>query len=88
MSTRTREHGTHETISTDGAERIAAFRAIVERKQYAIIDGCTVDGFTASAVVQVYDALSEPNREKMRAMSVPVMVDVTWKLIKRTQGAT
>lgn len=39
------------------------------------------DLFTASAVVQVHDALNETNRAKFAALPLLRMVDVTWKLV-------
>jgi CelD/BcsL family acetyltransferase involved in cellulose biosynthesis len=82
QTSRTREGGTSVTVPASSAERIAAFRRIVEEKQYAMIDGCTVDLFSASVVVQVYDALSETNREKFAAMPAWKMTTVAFKLIK------
>lgn len=46
-----------------------------------------VDAFTASACVQIHDALSETNRAKYIALPWPRFVDVTWKLVNRTGGA-
>lgn len=63
--------------------RIDAFRKIVQEKSYSIIDGVTVDLFTASAVVKVYDALNEQNRAKFAACSVVKMVAITWKVLKQ-----
>jgi hypothetical protein len=44
------------------------------------IDGHKVDHFTASAIVQVYDALSPANREKFLALPVDRMAAMAWKL--------
>lgn len=41
-----------------------------------------VDAFTASAVVKVYDALSDANRTKFVGLGLLHMVDVTWKLVR------
>jgi hypothetical protein len=79
---RTREGGTKVFYPKDGDERIAAFRTIVRDRQYAKIDGFMVDGFTASAVVQVYDAINETNKKKFSAMKAPKMASVAFKFVK------
>jgi len=56
-----------------GKERITLIKKVVREHQYVKIieDGHRqiVDGFTASAVSQVYDALSPNNRKKYSEMS-------------------
>ena len=47
-----------------------------------------VDSFTASAVVQVYDALNETNKAKFATLDLLRMVDVTWKVIGRANKGT
>lgn len=80
--TRTRQHGTkNHTTNGDPAAKLAALREIVERKQYAKIDGAMVDLFSASAIVKVYDALSEANREKFAALPVVTMAKIAFKLL-------
>jgi hypothetical protein len=81
--TRIRERGTHVTIPKTGAKRIEALREILRRRQYAKIDGVMVDGFTASAIVQVYDALNDTNKAKYREYTVGRMADLAWKMIKK-----
>lgn len=49
----------------NGEERIEAFRQIVKQGAYAKIDGCLMDLFTASVVVQVYDSLNDKNRKTL-----------------------
>lgn len=41
-----------------------------------------LDLFSASAIVNVHDALSEQNRAKFAAMPLPKMASVAFKLIK------
>jgi hypothetical protein len=81
--TRTREHGTRVTRPTSGAERIAAVRRIVTECQYARIDGCMVDLFSASAIVQVYDALNPENQAKYSGLDVRRMADLAFKIANR-----
>lgn len=70
---RIREHGTREIMTDNPAARIAAFRRVVAEKQYAKIDGTMIDLFSASIVVQVYDALNDANKAKLAAMSAGKM---------------
>jgi len=79
--TRTREHGTQETIAGNADDRIAAIRRIVANGQYEKIDGCMIDLFTASTICTVYDALNEINKAKFANMSAPKMGIVAFKLI-------
>ena len=41
---------------------------IVANKQYKVIHGVLVDGFTASAIKAVYAALSDQNQQKLNTM--------------------
>ncbi len=64
--------------------RIEIFRDVAKNGYRKVrIDGSKVliDGFTASAVVQVYDALNDTNKAKFVALPLVKMVDVTWKLV-------
>ena len=73
-TTRTRQEGTKVTNPANGLERISAIREIVTNHQYAKIDGVMVDGFTASGIVQVYDAINEVNKGKYRNMHVSILI--------------
>lgn len=80
--TRTREQGIQETIAGNGEDRIAAIREVVNQKQYAKIDGTMIDLFTASVIVQVYDALSFENKAKFAAMPAGKMGLLALRLMK------
>lgn len=84
--TRTREQGTEVINPTNfedpGLARIEAIRNIVEDGQYAKIDGCMIDLFSASAIVKIYDAISGANKAKYRIKPAPVMANIAFKLIK------
>lgn len=41
-----------------------------------------LDTFSASAIVQVYDALNETNRAKYERLSIPSMAKVAFKFVK------
>lgn len=80
---RTRENGTAVTVSNgDTAVKLAALRDIVKSHQYAKIDGVMVDGFSASAMVQVVDALNPENRQKYLSLSISKMATVAFRLCK------
>ena len=84
--TRTREQGTEVINPTNfedpGLARIEAIRHIVDAGQYAKIDGCMIDLFSASAIIKVYDAISDENKAKYRVKKAPVMANIALKLIK------
>ena len=72
--------------ATTPEARIEAVRNIVKKGQATKIDGVTVDSFTASGIVQVYDGLSDKYKEEFAAIKMPKMASLTWKLIKKLQG--
>lgn len=78
---RVRAGGTEVTVCQDGAERIAAFRRIVERRQYAVIDGVMVDAYSASAVVKVYEALNEQNQAKYCGLTAGRMARIAFEVL-------
>ena len=41
-----------------------------------------LDMFSASAIVKVYDALSDANKAKMVKQKLPKMIDIVFKLIR------
>lgn len=82
MASTRRQHGTLVTNPTSGAERIAAIRQVVTDKQYAKIDGCMMDLWSASAIVAVYDKLSPLNQEKYHNLPAPRMAQIAFQLLK------
>lgn len=80
MKTTTRQHGTECHTTKPGADRIAAFRRIVDTRSMAKIDGVTVDLWTASIVVAVHDALSETNRANFTTRSAGEMARLALQL--------
>ncbi len=63
------------TLST-----IEQVRKIVESRQCARVGGVLVDGFTASAIIQVYDRLNDENKAKLAALPIRKMADTVWKI--------
>jgi hypothetical protein len=84
--TRTRQHGTEVTNPTNfedqGMARINAIRNIVDAGQYAKVDGCMIDLFSASSIVKVYDAINDDNKAKYRMKTAPVMAKIAFELLK------
>lgn len=80
--TRTRKQGTRVTATKDGAAIIAACRSIVANGQYEKINGRMVDAFTASAIVKVYDALSDASKQKLLALPVTRMAAIVFQVLK------
>ena len=84
--TRVREHGTTVTNPADfvdaGLARILAIREVVKECQYAKIDGIMADLYSASAVIKVYDALNETNKQKYRNCTFPKMASIAFKLMQ------
>ena len=70
-----------QRVKPMGVEGIAQCREIVERGQYAKVNEVMVDLFSASAIVQVYDAINPANREKMVSFPVAAVADVVFKLL-------
>lgn len=71
--------------------RIEKLRAILAGHQAAKIDGYLMDAFTASMLVQVYDALDRPgglferkpeSREMFDTLPLTRLVDFGWKQVK------
>jgi len=53
-----------------GKSGIEECRAIVRECQYRKINEVMVDGWSASIIVQVYDAISDTNKAKLEQMPV------------------
>ena len=73
---------------SDEPEIIQVARRIVKNQQFEKVKDpvsgkrMALDMFSASAIVKVYDALSDKNKEKMIKQPLPKMVDIVFKLIK------
>ena len=69
-------------------EIIQIARKIVKNQQFEKVKDpvsgkrMALDMFSASAIVKVYDALSDGNKAKMVKQPLPKMVDIVFKLMK------
>ena len=63
-------------------KKLAAIRKIVTEKQYGKVEGSTVDLYSASAIVLVYDALNDENKAKYLGLPVVRMASFAFKMMK------
>lgn len=65
-------------------EVIAKMREIAREKHPGQVGGLKVDAYSASAVIQVYDSLSDQNQKKMASLPIKKMMDIVFHmLVKR-----
>ncbi len=62
---------------------IDQLRQIVEKKSMARIQGSVVDMQSANAVITVYDAINDVNKQKLAAMKVKKMISVSWSILSK-----
>lgn len=67
-------------------ERMKQVREILTTMTAKRIDGTLVDAFTASAIVSVYDNLSEENQRKFAELNARKMSETAWKLVAKSKG--
>jgi len=63
-------------------DKIKAIQKIVDEKQHGKVEGFHLDLFSASAILNVFNALSEKSQAKYISMSVPAMANTAFKLLK------
>lgn len=73
------ERERNEPITTTQNGTVDLARRVLETKTHQK----GLDYFTASAIVQVADALSPANRDKLNAMSIPQAANIVWKLVSK-----
>lgn len=77
-----------EDEESNEPEIISIARRIVKNQQFEKIKDpvsgqrMALDMFSASAIVKVYDALSDSNKEKMVKQKLPKMIDIVFKLMR------
>jgi hypothetical protein len=81
--------GKNITEAVKEPEVITKIRGIVKNHQHASIKdpklgkSVKVDAFSASAIIQVYDAINDTNKAKFAGMSIHQMATVAYKLMKK-----
>jgi len=61
---------------------IEACRWILKEHQYLTIDNILIDAQTANAIITVYDALNETNKEKVLFISIEKFAKFAWKQVR------
>ena len=77
---------TLELAETKEAKRVAALRNIVKEHQCKVVEGQLVDAFSASAFIQVYDAVNEANKAKLLSFSLAGAIGACFKLINNQRN--
>jgi hypothetical protein len=80
---RIRENGTKVFNTNCDDDKINACRIILHDKHYAKINGIMVDLYTASAIVAVYEKLSEQNKAKFVTASIEKMAILSYRLLEK-----
>lgn len=80
-----RPSGVRVRAKLAGQAVIDALRTAVAEKSYANINGTTVDLFSASAVIAIFDRVNEANKEKLKAMPIHRMVSVCFATLNKHQ---
>jgi hypothetical protein len=70
-----------EAVEPSGNPKEDALRQIVAQHQAAKVDGRKVDAYSASAVVQVLDAISQEQKENFLTKPVGEMIQIAFKLL-------
>lgn len=83
-----RRSGVQVRAKLEGQAVIDALRQAVKVRSYANINGTTVDLFSASAVITVFDAVNEANKLKLLAYPVPVLVERCFTILNRVQAGS
>ena len=79
--------GHYDTCPQRRATWLTAARRIVDTQTGDLVDGTLLDLFSASVLVQVHDALSEPNRAKFTAMPLAKAHRIAFQLANRSETA-
>ena len=72
-----------QRIKPIGEEGINTCRRILETKTFAKINEVMVDTFSASAILTVYDNISDANKQRFTNLPVAKIVDVAFKLLAK-----
>lgn len=83
MVKHTRKHGTVVYTPANGAERMAAVRAVVAAGQYATIDDTMADLHSASAIIAAYDALGPNSQAALADKPFAVMASIAFRLLAK-----
>ena len=74
-----------EAVEASGNPKVDALRQIVADKQYAKVDGVSIDLTTANLLLQILDALSPANKENYLGKPIEQMVSIAYKILGKQQ---
>jgi len=74
------DYHTHKDFNFNN--NIEACRHIIRHHQCLVIDTVLIDVQTANAIITVYDALSEENKEKALFIPIVKLANFCWKQVK------
>jgi len=73
-----------EGVVTEKKETaIDVARRIVKNKQYEKYKGVMLDGYTANAIMKVYDAVNDSMKAKLEKLPLNKLVSIVWKVMKK-----
>ncbi len=61
--------------------RIECMREVVESRTAAMIEECFVDLFSASAYIQIFDALNVEHQENLEGRGIGDAMSLVWQLV-------
>ena len=70
-------------LINEESKYVKTARAVVKTKGAKKVDGVLLDLFTASAIVQVYDAVNLQNKKRMDGLKLRQLADLAFKVMKR-----
>ena len=66
--------------TSEESKYIKVARDVVKKKSAKKVDGVLLDLFTASAIIQVYDAVNSQNKKRMDGLKLKQLADIAFKL--------
>ena len=66
--------------TSEESKYIKVARDVVKKKSAKKVDGVLLDLFTASAIIQVYDAVNSKNKKRMDGLKLKQLADIAFKL--------
>ena len=71
--------------TSEESKYIKVARDVVKKKSAKKVDGVMLDLFTASAIVQVYDAVNSQNKKRMDGLKLTQLADIAFKLASKSR---
>ena len=68
-----------------GESVVDKVKQVASKKQAMKIDGVMVDTFTASAISQIYDKVSDANKKKMDKLPITKLANLAMKMMQKNE---